>query len=176
MNLPSVYNPISRQDHYNKMQMFLKTLEGLPPGRFKFKHIFADNTYLRELSLTKGTFVVSGIHLKETSLILMKGSIKIFSEDGLKTYKAPKIVISQPGTQRIILALEDTTFCNVFSTRHVEVDQVVREITSDDKAVLEASAGRHIVYVNGVKTKDEEFKPSCEKLTCERDVQRLLSS
>lgn len=176
MNLAQSYNPVSRQDHYNRIQMFLKTLEGLPPGRFKFKHIFADNTYLRELSLTKGTFVVSGIHLKETSLILMKGTIKVFSESGLHTYTAPKIVVSTPGTQRIILAMEDTTFCNVFSTNTIEIDEVVREITSDDEDVLKASSGRHIVYINGVKIKDENFEPSCEKLACKRDVQRLLSN
>lgn len=76
------------------------------------KHYFSEGLYLREMTMPKGSVVVGKIHKTEHHCILAKGSVSVANEEGSKTYHAPQVVYSTPGTKRALHALEDVVWIN----------------------------------------------------------------
>jgi hypothetical protein len=172
MNLPLLYQPCTVAEHRTRVAKLLHSLSNFPKGDYRIKHIFSDDSYIRQITMTASTMIVGAIHLKESCLIMMKGRIRVITEDGPKEYSAPNIIVSPPGTQRVIIAIEDTVFCNVFTTRNAEVETAVLDFTSD-KRVIENSAGRIVTFIKGKRLKDEEYQPSSKRLTRVGSLQQL---
>ena len=61
----------------------------------------------------KDTICFSVIHKKSNVLFLLSGKIAISCEDGIKELTGPTYVITEPGTKRIILGLEDVVAVTV---------------------------------------------------------------
>lgn len=100
------------------------------PGSFRgdspncpLKHSFADGIYIREMFVPKGMVITGKIHRNAHPYVLLKGRIRIFTEEGLRELEAPLAMISPPGIKRAGLTLEDTvwlTFHNVGEERDLE--------------------------------------------------------
>lgn len=176
--LPTVgrdYRPASREDHYAKLQAFVDRFKGLPPGKYDYRHYFSDNTYIRELRLKKGTLVVGAIHLKETAMILMKGSMKIYSEEGLRIVKAPQVIISPVGTQRAGYALEDTVLATIHSTNTWDLEETVKQLAIGELDTLSGvTEGDYKLYIHGRKVIDEKIQSISDKSNLKRNIQRFL--
>jgi hypothetical protein len=88
------------------------------------KHSFGNGIYMREIFIPKGTVLTGKIHRHAHPNVLLKGVVEVFTENGgLEHYEAPMTMISQAGTKRAVLALEDTvwiTFHNVGEERDLE--------------------------------------------------------
>jgi hypothetical protein len=76
-------------------------------------HSFSDGIYTREIFIPQGMFAIGKIHKLHHTFFLMKGKLRMFTQDGVKEIEAPFYGNSSAGTKRVILALEDTVFVNV---------------------------------------------------------------
>lgn len=73
-------------------------------------HHFCDGIYAREITIPKGTALVGEIHLHDQINVVSQGSIRVATEEGVRTITAPCTFISPAGTKRAGFALEDTVW------------------------------------------------------------------
>ena len=80
----------------------------------QLRHVFTPGLYARELSLPRGTIVVTKIHNTEHPFVVSKGVVRVFIEGvGWETITAPYLGVTKPLTRRVALIVEDcvwTTF------------------------------------------------------------------
>ena len=169
------YKPVSVEDHKARLAAFVNRLKGLPPGKYKYNHYFSDGVYIRELHLTKGTLIVGAIHLRETALVITKGSMQIYSENGLQLAKASQVVVSPIGTQRAGYALEDTTVITIHRADTYDLDEMVKQLAVGELDELSGvNEGNYKLYIHGRKVIDEKIQSSSDKLNLKRSVQQFL--
>ena len=105
---------------------------GVPQPEWETKHYFAEGLYGRVMVHPPGMLVVGKVHKKENFFILMKGTIQIVLDDGVKEFTAPDILITKPGTKRVVLSQEGATYMTVHSTDKKTVEEVEKEVVEDD--------------------------------------------
>jgi hypothetical protein len=76
-------------------------------------HSFSEGIYAREIFMPKGMFVIGKIHILYHTFFLMKGKIRMFTQDGMKEIEAPFYGNAKAGTKRVLIILEDTVFVTV---------------------------------------------------------------
>jgi hypothetical protein len=105
--------PVKPQTPYDKM----RTVEALLPLVTEeipiedlTSHAWCDGVYCRKFFLPKDAAVVSKVHKKENWFLLYSGECSIYDGEGNSTkLKAPYLMVTVPGTKRIVYAHEDTT-------------------------------------------------------------------
>lgn len=100
---------------------------------FPLTHSFSDGVYIREMSMLKDGIVIGKIHNRSHTWFLMKGKLKIATEDGVVTYSAPTYVNAKSGEKRVIIALEDSVFVNVHPNPDniTDTDELERILTCE---------------------------------------------
>jgi len=170
------YSPISREDHHNKLKAFVESCKGLPPTKYEYKHTISDGVYFRQLTLRRGGLIIGAVHKKETALIMLSGSIRVFSEDGIQILKPPMLKISPPGTQRAGLALEDSVLMTIHRVDSNDLEEIVRELVDyDSQEISGVTEGSYKLYNNGRKIIDEKIQHPSKNITGDGHIQRLLS-
>tara|TARA_R100001510_G_C7648348_1_gene205663 strand:+ start:200 stop:658 length:459 start_codon:yes stop_codon:yes gene_type:complete len=81
--------------------------------KFPMKHTFADGVYVREMFMKKDSAVIGAIHKHLHVWFLMSGHLVIAKEESKEEYLAPCYVLAEPGSKRVIYAVEDSVFVNV---------------------------------------------------------------
>jgi hypothetical protein len=109
----------------------LKSIEALEADLLKLpqvecpvKHTFGPGTYMREVFIPKGTFIIGHHHNFENINIFIKGHITFFTPDGEKIeMTAPKTFVGKTG-RKIAYANEDVIWANVFSTNETDIQKL----------------------------------------------------
>ena len=96
------------------------------------KSTFVGGCYVREIFMPKNQTITSQIHKKEHPYFILNGDITIISPDGINRIKGPHHGITKPGTKRVIITHEDTTFITVHATDKTTVEEVVEEVIAKD--------------------------------------------
>jgi hypothetical protein len=74
------------------------------------KHLFTPGLYVRQMFAKKGVIVVSRKHKTTHPFLVLSGACAVWCPGkGWERLQAPHIGVTTPGTQRLILALEDLT-------------------------------------------------------------------
>ncbi len=96
------------------------------------KHKFADQVYLREMTIKKGMVVVGAIHNHLHIFFLLKGHLTLSDKNSVEDYEAPCYVISKPGIQRAVYANEDSIVVNIHKNPDniEDVDELEKELVS----------------------------------------------
>lgn len=111
----------------------------LPQIELDTTHYFADGMYARELFRPAGTLLVGKVHKREHFYIVTKGSVRVVMDGDAKTYTAPAVIVSKPGTKRAVFALEDAVCMTVHRTDKTDLDEIEKELIEDDpKALFDA--------------------------------------
>ena len=76
------------------------------------QHFFMDGVYIREMTMFEGTVVIGAIHKTLHMCFLLKGSLTVADENGVKDYIAPCKIIATPGVKRVLYANEDSVWYN----------------------------------------------------------------
>ncbi len=115
-------NPQTEQDLLSLMDKLRES----PQIEMPVKHHYGDGQYLRETTIPKGTFVIGKKHRYSTINILIKGEVSVHNGVGTEVirYKAPAIWTSKAGVQKIVVAHEDTVWCNPHPTDEIEPDKI----------------------------------------------------
>lgn len=76
-------------------------------------HTFCEGIYIREIVLKKDTIAIGKIHKLDHAFFLLKGTLVIFTENGIQEIIAPYYGTSPSGTKRVVYAKEECVFVNV---------------------------------------------------------------
>ena len=78
---------------------------------YEVKHSFGEGIYVRECHVPTGFFFVSELHKFDHPYFMMKGRIRVMSEEGNAIIEAPSHGITKAGTKRVVYVEKDTVFC-----------------------------------------------------------------
>lgn len=90
-------------------------------------HHFAKGVYMRELCIPAGHCCVGKIHREEHLNILLRGTIAVLTEHGVKRIDAPAIIKSSPGIKRAGYAFTDVTWLTIHPNPDNETDMTILE-------------------------------------------------
>lgn len=112
-------------------------------------HDFCDGVYRRGFFLAQGDFVISKMHAHENWFLLFSGDVSIYAGDGTTTrVKAPFMMVTVPGTKRLVYAHEDSMIYNFHSNPENETDPVKLEakfIIPEGKPTLPPALARKLL-------------------------------
>lgn len=109
----------------------------MPQIECKLAHHFAPGAYGREILLPRGSLVVGKLHRHAHLNIISMGRVSVFTEEGIKIYKAPLTFVSFPGTKRVVYAHEDTIWTTVHPTDKTDLADIEREVIAPDYVALD---------------------------------------
>lgn len=110
------------------------------------RHHFADNNrlYGRELFREADTTIVGKVHRREHLYIVLSGEVTVSGEGYRETLKAPRVVVSKPGTERAVYAHVDSICMTVHfnPTGTTDLDEITRELIEPDETAMFDSGNR----------------------------------
>ena len=98
---------------------------------YKIVHSFGDGIYVRECRVPKGFLFVSELHRFDHPFFMMKGKLRICSEDKDITLEAPHYGITPKGTKRLVYVEEDTIWITCHATKETNTEKIIEEITAE---------------------------------------------
>ena len=103
-------------------------------------HHLENGLYTREVFMPAGMLVVSFIHKQNHPSFFMEGDMSLLLDDGtVKRVKAPMVVHTEVGTQRVAYIHEDVTWTCVYRTDAETVEEAEKEVyTMDFRELPEA--------------------------------------
>lgn len=117
---------------------------------FPLVHHFAPGAYGRQILLPADTLVVGKIHKHAHLNMIMQGRVSVLTEEGPKTYTAPVVMVSKPGTKRVVYAHEETIWVTVHVTDSQDLEEIEEQIiakTYEEFDALQAEMRTLIEYV-----------------------------
>ena len=99
---------------------------------FPLKHTFADGIYIRQMDMKAGSMVVGAIHNHLHVWFLLTGRLAVVTEKTIEEFIAPCYVLAEPGSKRVIYAVEESIFVNVHKNpKNIEdINKLESEIVS----------------------------------------------
>lgn len=117
------------------LEEFLSSLDGADFSGGDVEHFFSDGLIARKLKLKAGSTIVGKIHLRGQINFLMKGTIRVTTEnDKVVAITGPKIIVSPAGTKRAGHAITDVEWVTVSHTNATTVEDAEADLlaTGDD--------------------------------------------
>jgi hypothetical protein len=122
-------NDLAERSSVEALQALMLTM---PQVELQTDHYFADGMYCRVVTRAAGTLIVGKVHKREHFYIVAKGAVQV----GETVYPAGSVVVSQPGTKRAVLALEDSVCLTVHRTAKRNLDKIERDLVEKDSTAL----------------------------------------
>lgn len=110
----------------------MKKMPGADTSGGDLEHFFSEGLYARQLTIPADTCVVAKIHLKGQINFLMKGSLKVATEEGVQTLTAPQVIVSPPGVKRAVHTITEVVWVTVSATEHTCLEKIEDEIIAKD--------------------------------------------
>jgi len=107
-----------------------------PQIDFQLVNRFADGLYARQVTMSAGAFVTSRIHLKEHFAFVMTGDVSIWTDQDYQRVKAPAVLVTRPGTKRVLLIHEESTWVTVHATNAKTQEEAEAELTTNDPEAI----------------------------------------
>lgn len=104
----------------------------LPQAELQTFHHYADQMYLRSVFRKAGTLIIGKVHKRPHFYIVAMGKVQI----GKEVYKAGDVIVSEPGTKRAVLALEDSICMTVHHTNKRNLKKIEKELIEPDEQAL----------------------------------------
>lgn len=101
------------------------TVIGNEKDNIPITHSFTPGLYMRTMNAPAGCVVTGGIHKTQHPFVMTKGRMLLFSVGtGWVDIVAPYSGITQPGTRRVAIILEDTEWTTYHPTELTDLDQL----------------------------------------------------
>ena len=117
----------------------------MPQVNCPVTNLFAPGIYWREMAIPAGTFAMGHKHKTEHVNVMLSGRVRVLVDGNVEELSAPQVFVSPPGTQKLVLALEDTRWANV----HANPDDL-RDMDLLEARFIEKSA-THLAHHAEVK-------------------------
>lgn len=126
-----------------KIKLLEDTLCKHPDAKFAdnacpLKHTFADNLYIREITMPANTVVTSKIHKTNHPFFVLRGDVSVVTEEGVVRIKAPYWGITKAGTKRALHIHEETVWITVHSTKETDLKKIEEEVIAKNYKELDS--------------------------------------
>jgi len=96
------------------------------------KHTFCDGLYVREIFMPAGLRITSKIHKIKHPFFVLKGKCVVWTEDGEQIIEAPYQGVTEVGTKRAIIVLEDCVWITCHVTNETDLEKIEEQIIAKD--------------------------------------------
>jgi quercetin dioxygenase-like cupin family protein len=129
-SVQAVQDYIVRNNHIEGMFGDGKSIAKSPD--VTIKHSFADQVYIRQMNLKKDYVIVGAIHNHLHAWFLLSGKVIINNNGEKIEHVAPCYTVSEPGSKRLIYAIEDSVFVNIHKnpSNTKDIEELEKEIVS----------------------------------------------
>lgn len=133
--------PLNIRKEVQSLQEFMQNMDdSLPATTAPVKHIFAEGTYAREITMPGGLLIIGKIHKHGHINVVSKGKCKVLTEAGAWVIEAPCTFASEAGTKRVVLTFEETVWTTVHVTNETDIPTLERDLIVQDFSELELQA------------------------------------
>ena len=108
----------------------------MPQVELSTEHLFADGMYCRALFRPADTTIVGKVHRREHFYVVLSGEVTVVGDGYREHIKAPRIIVSQPGTKRAVYAHVDSLCATFHRTNSTDLEEIERELVEEDKTAL----------------------------------------
>ncbi len=149
--------PVSTEGH-QAIDALEQKMMAMPAADCPLQHVFTNGLYGRTIFMPAGSVITSKIHKTQHQFVCSMGHCLVWIDNvGWQDIKAPHVGVTQPGTRRVLLVLEDTIWTTFHPTDETDVDVIESQIiephsehllgmSQPDWASLPASAaGRELI-------------------------------
>ncbi len=91
-------------------------------------HRFTPGLYIRECHIPKGALLTSATHKTRHPFVISAGRIRVISETEHVEYAAPFTGVTEPGTRRMLYALDDTIWTTFHVTEETDILKIGEQI------------------------------------------------
>jgi len=116
------------------------------------EHVFHGGMYCRQVWRPAGCLIVGKVHKKEHFYMVVSGTVKVTTDDGVQTITGPMLLCSNPGTKRAVYAETDALCMTFHRVESNTVEEVESELVEDDPNSM-------FTIGNKVKNPEIEVKP-----------------
>jgi len=81
---------------------------------FPLKHSFSEGVYVREMFMPRGGLVIGKLYKISHTWFLLSGELEVATDEGTEYYIGPCYVNAPEGTKRVLHAVSDVIFVNVY--------------------------------------------------------------
>ncbi len=120
----------------DKVLQLQNTMRVMPQVQLETKHYYADGMYARVLFRTAGTLIVGKQHKKQHFYAVITGRVQVVGDVEVKEFGPGTVLVSEPGTKRAVLALEDSICMTVHRTNKKNLNKIEKELIEDDPQAL----------------------------------------
>lgn len=123
-----------------RAELGMPTTVGNTDDECPVTHHFAPGLYAREIFIPAGHIIVGKIHRHAHVNTISKGRVVVATEFGKTELKAPCTFVSQPGTKRAVVAMEDTTWTTYHPTTETDLAKIEAHVIAPTFAAYELEA------------------------------------
>jgi hypothetical protein len=106
-----------------KIERLEASMLALPQVECPVEHIFGPGLYIRQGVIPAGALVVGHRHKFAHTNILLRGSMVLATEEGVRTIHAPMVWIAPP-SRKVFLVLEEILLQNLYPTDLKDPDAI----------------------------------------------------
>jgi len=97
----------------------------LAPVDTPLTHYHTPDLYARRIVVPAGSVFTTMVHKTDHIAVALRGAIFFFDQDGVEhTVRAPEVVVTKAGTQRVIAVLEEVEWVTVHHCTEQDDDKV----------------------------------------------------
>ena len=98
---------------------------------FPLKHTFAEGIYVREMFIPEGGLIIGRVHKNDHIWFLLTGELEIVTDNGVELYIGPCYIKAPAGTKRVLHAITDSIFVNVYPnpTNNTNIEELEDNLT-----------------------------------------------
>jgi len=104
----------------------------LPQVEMPTLHWLLEGMYARQILIPEGTIIVGRYHKKPHFFMVLKGSIGVTTEDGIKALRAGNMLMCPPGARRVGIAYEDTIVVTIHRTEATSLEEIEDDVVEFD--------------------------------------------
>jgi len=109
----------------------------MPQVTLEVDHHFAPGVYVRKMFIPAGVALTGKIHRFETMNMLVSGTLRVTTDNGVEELTGPMIFNSKPGTKKAGYAVTDVIFMNIHGTKLSNVADIEQKFIAPSIAALE---------------------------------------
>jgi quercetin dioxygenase-like cupin family protein len=121
----------------DEMYRLEEALQTAPQIDFRLINRFADGLYARQVTMQRGALVTTQVHLKQHFAFVLTGEISVWTDQGYQRIKAPQVLVTEPGTKRVLYVHEETTWITVHASNARTQQEAEAELVCNDPEMIE---------------------------------------
>jgi quercetin dioxygenase-like cupin family protein len=115
-----------------QIELLQSEMSKLPQYEAPTEHVFHGGMYCRQVWRPAGCLIVGKVHKKEHFYMVVSGTVKVTTDDGLQTITGPMLLCSKPGTKRAVFAETDALCMTFHRVDSNTVEDAESELVEDD--------------------------------------------